>query len=140
GTPSSESKSYTIIFFFGVSAKYIKRPSGLNASELGMVIPLNQPWYFPPCATLYRVPVGRRSPSFMLPTQNRPCRSHFPSFKRLLDNVGSGSKQSSVVQECMSYRYRPDFMASTIPPTSRSQKLPTISGSGCVFTSPSVGS
>ena len=53
------------------------------------VLTVSEPWMPPNCkwqlwsgSKRYRLPSGTRTPSFMLPTQKRPRRSHLPSFMR----------------------------------------------------------
>ena len=66
---------------FGLSVKYMVRPSGDQHREFGMPIPSSTAAH-PVPSSRYRNPGVPGVSANIVPTQNRPCRSHLPSLKR----------------------------------------------------------
>ena len=76
----------------------------------------------------------------MLPAQNRPRRSGFPSLKRFSGRSSSGLAMGWIAPVSRSREWKPERKATTRPPAARRTREPTVSGVGHRVSWPVAGS
>lgn len=76
----------------------------------------------------------------MVPAQNRPRRSGLPSLKRFSGRSGSGSVIAAKLPVSGSKKWKPERIATTTPPASRTASEPTSSGAAQCSSRPLAGS